>query len=355
MNCKHLLTAIALTCALATSLSADTVEIVDGSRIVGQIIESTGDKLKLETEFAGTIEIPMDKVSGFTTDAPIFVRLESGTTMLGQVSTDGRGNLQVVGTDGSLNTTAGKVTATWPANAKDPAIAAKEAEIASMQRKWKYEANVDVNGKSGNTDSLNIGVGLRATLESKEDLLKVYTTYQRNETNSVKSADEIKGGIEYSNFFYNDLGWYVRSELEVDEFENIDLRSTSALGITYRFLNNDTWKLIGRTGLSYRYESYNMVTPPAPSSNDSMGLDFGLNSDYKFGKYARLLTDISYTPSFEDFGDYLFVHDSGLEMPLSIGQWVLRVGINNSYNSQPTGGRDKMDTTYYTRLILKWE
>lgn len=336
-------------------LCADTVEIIDGSKLVGKITEASGDKLKLETAFAGVIEIPMDKVAGFATDAPVFVRLESGTTMLGTVTSDGRGNLQVSGSDGSLTTTTSKVTATWPTNAKDPVVAAKEAEVAALQRKWKYEANVDINGKDGNTQSQNIGVGFRATLESPQDVLKVYTTYQRNETNSIKSADEIKGGVEYSSFFYNDLGWYVRTELESDQFENIDLRSTSALGLTYRFFNTDRWKLVGRSGVSYRYESYDLVAPAAPTSNDSLGLDFGLNSNYKFAEFARLVTDLTYTPSFDDFGDYRFVHDSGLEMPLKVGQWVLRLGVNNSYNSNPTGTIEELDTTYYTRLILRWE
>lgn len=337
------------------ALLADTVEITDGSKLVGKITETSGDKLKLETAFAGVLEIPMSKVAGFSTDAPVFVRLESGTTMLGKVSSDGRGNIQVAGADGSLNTTTTKVAAAWPTNAKDPAVAAKEAEVAALQRKWKYEANVDISGKDGNTQSSTMGVGFRATLESSQDVLKVYTSYQRDETNNVKSADEIKGGVEYSSFFYNDLGWYVRTELESDEFENIDLRSTSALGMTYRFSNTDRWKLVGRAGLSYRYESYDVVVPPAPNSNDSLGLDFGLNSNLKIAEFARLITDLTYTPSFDDFGDYRFVHDSGLEMPLKVGQWVLRLGINNSYNSNPSGGVEELDTTYYTRLILRWE
>jgi hypothetical protein len=60
-------------------------------------------------------------------------------------------------------------------------------------------------------------------------------------------------------------------------------------------------------------------------------------------------------PSVNDFADYRFVHDSALEFPINAGFWKLRVGLNNQYNSRPQPGREEMDTTYYTRLVLSWK
>jgi hypothetical protein len=44
-----------------------------------------------------------------------------------------------------------------------------------------------------------------------------------------------------------------------------------------------------------------------------------------------------------------------LELPIASTQWKLRVGVANDYNSQPGRGVDKLDTTYFTRLVLSWK
>ncbi len=357
---ETILFTIGLVMAL-TPVYSDFVEIKDGSRLHGTIIEATDQQLKIETAYAGMLTIPLVQVVSFSTEKPVFVRLQSGTTVLGAVKGDPSGNIAISGNDGTLTTQTNKVTSAWQTNRQDPEIAKREAEIAKMQRRWKYEANLDINGKNGNTEKMNIGAGFKATLASPHDLLKIYANYDyavtKNQAGKNEaSADEIKAGIEYNSYFYQDLGWYARTELERDEFENIKLRSTSALGLTYRFRNTDTHKLNGRAGFSFRHDSYDVVAPGGKSNDQKPGLDFGLNNDWTFATWGRIVTDLSYTPSFDDTSDFLFVHDSGLEMPLVLSQfWVFRLGVNNSYNSKPTDNREKMDTTYYTKLILKWE
>ena len=67
-----------------------------------------------------------------------------------------------------------------------------------------------------------------------------------------------------------------------------------------------------------------------------------------------------YTPAIDDFGDYLLVQDSALEMPIGTEasvtrSWILRVGVRNDYKSEPAPDRDELDTTYYTRLLMRFE
>jgi hypothetical protein len=106
----------------------------------------------------------------------------------------------------------------------------------------------------------------------------------------------------------------------------------------------------GRAGLSFRYEGYR-----SPLSEDvkSAGLDLGLNSDLEFGN-SRLVTRIAYVPTFEDFGNYRLTHESYYQIPLAHPAWKLRLGFANDYNSQPPRGIEKLDTAYFTRLVLNW-
>jgi hypothetical protein len=41
-----------------------------------------------------------------------------------------------------------------------------------------------------------------------------------------------------------------------------------------------------------------------------------------------------------------------MDMPIGNSNWKLRLGIKNDYKSQPAEGREELDTTYYSRLML---
>jgi hypothetical protein len=84
----------------------------------------------------------------------------------------------------------------------------------------------------------DFATALKATLEGPNDRLQFYLGWQYAEAEQlvggeeemIRSTDEVIGGVSYTNFFTKEYGWYVREELERDQFENIDFRSTTAAG-----------------------------------------------------------------------------------------------------------------------------
>ncbi len=172
MNQNKLLRAITglLAAVLAAAqLSADTVETQNGSRLGGQVTKIDGGSVTLVTDYAGTITLKQAEVVAINTDAPVAVRLASGTRIDGKVSGSG-GNVQVASSDGAVNTTVDKIAASWGAGGKDP-------QLVALERGWAYEATVDVSGKSGNKSQLGTAAGLRATLAGVSDTLVFYTNY----------------------------------------------------------------------------------------------------------------------------------------------------------------------------------
>jgi hypothetical protein len=332
---------------VTASLSADVVETKNGAHLVGKITKIDGGTVTLSTSYAGDINIKQAEISVLSTDETVAVRLESGTRIDGKISTAG-GELKVAGQDGSVSTTIGKVAASWAAGGEDP-------KITAMRRKWTIQTATDIAGKNGNTDSTSIGASFVASLVSPDDVLKFYGDYQYATTTNTagtktKSADETRVGVDYSSFFSVKYGWYIRSELEKDDVEGIDLRSTSDFGATMRFIKNDRQSLVGRLGVGYRFESY-----PVGPNNRGAVLSTGLNHSYILNQYASIVTELQYLPAFDEFADYRFVHDTALEVPITSGFWKLRIGVNNQYTSRPTPGRKDLDTTYYTRLLLNWK
>ncbi len=322
-------------------LRADTVEIKNGARIIGKITKIDAGSVVVDTDFAGKITIKQSEVVSLATDAPIAVRLASGTRFDGRVTAGTGGAIQIAGADGTISTTVDKVAATWTAGAVDPLV----------DRHWAYEASVDVSGKTGNKEQIGTAGEFRATLKTTQDLLQFYALYNRQVSEGAKSADQLKLGVDYSNNFAGRYSWYMRDEGGYDRVKDVELYNIAAAGIGFDIIKEPKRTLTGRAGLSFRYEGYRS---PATADVKSAGLDFGLNSDIEFGN-SKLVTRLAYVPTFEDFGNYRFTHESYYQVPLAHPAWKLRLGVSNDYNSQPPVGVEKLDTAYFTRLVLSWK
>jgi hypothetical protein len=334
-----------LVAALAAApLAADVVETKNGAKIVGKIVKIADGAVSVETGFAGTITIKQSEVASLTTDAPVAVRLDTGTRIDGKISGGAGGALQIAGGDGSISTSVGKVAATWAAGGKDPAVAA-------LERQWAYEAAVDVAGKTGNREQLGTAASVRAVLKGSQDTLQFYSGYDRQVTDGQKSADQFKAGVDYQNNFSGRSSWYVRNEGGFDRVKDIELYNVAGAGLGYDFIKEAKQVLTGRAGLSFRYEGYRN---PRTTDVKGAGLDFGLAHEATFDD-ARIVNRISYVPTFEDFSNFRLVHESFYELPMANPNWKLRLGVSNDYNAKPGRGVERLDTAYFTRLVLNWK
>lgn len=343
MRLKTLCALAALACG-SVSLSADVIETKDGSRLSGTVTRVEGGVITLSTPYAGDVKIKQSEVVKIETESPLVFRLESGTTVEGTVKAGADGAITIASPDGTIETTVGKVTSTWAPGGQDPAL-------AKLLRKWKYEASFDIAGKTGNSEQLGYGGGLKASLSGPQDILIFYSNFAYQRTNGVKSEDKFAVGVDYSSYISERTTWYGRDEGGYDNVKGIDFYNVAAAGLGYDFVQNlPKQKLTGRVGVSYRFETYGN---PAQADLRSAGLDIGLNHVYRF-ENAVMNNNITYVPAFEDFANYRFVHDTSLEFPLT-GNWKVRTGVNNDYTSQPSPGVERLDTTYYARFVLSWE
>jgi putative salt-induced outer membrane protein YdiY len=319
------------------------IDTKDGSHIVGKISKIDAGKVVVTTSYAGDITISQSEVTGITTDAPLAVRLSDGTRIEGRVSGSG-GALQVAGTDGTITTMVSKVAASWAAGDKDP-------QILALERKWSYEAHVDVAGTSGNKSQLGTAAGLRATLKGPDDTLAFYTSYNRQVTEGETSADQFKAGVDYADNFSGGSSWFIRDEGGFDRVMGIRFYDVAAAGYGFDVLKDPNQTLTARAGVSFRDDTYeNPLTPDV----NAVGLDFEVNHEAKFGN-SSLVNRISIVPAFSNFSDFTLSQESYFEIPTANPHWKLRFGVNNDYNSEPGVGLKKLDTGYFTRLVLDWQ
>jgi putative salt-induced outer membrane protein YdiY len=354
MDIKRLIPCLASgVVAGACSLSGATLGLEDGSRIEGELIKIHDGTVYFETAFAGVLEIPQEQVISLTSEEVLNLRTTGGEVFRGPVSGEADGQVAIDSQAGPVEADLGQLTSAWRPGSEDPVVVAREAALESQLRKWSYTAGVDISGSDGNTDEFGSSITAQAKLEGPQDRLLIYGSYAYEEANGVRSKDEQKGGVNYTSFFSEKMGWYLRQELERDTFEGVDFRSTTGAGLSYRFIKEDRLSLEGNAGVSYRYEDY---IDDALDSDGFPGLDFGLDLDWQFADWGKLVSSLNYIPSVDDFGDYLIEHESGIDIPLGTSDaWVMRFGLSNDYNSNPGGGREKLDTSYFARLILNWD
>lgn len=338
---KHfLITAFIL---LSYSSFADEIHLENGSIIKGKVIKIFQDKLLVETDFSPNIELNFAKVKSFTTDEEHSIKLSDGQKLNGKISY-AKNEISVKGSITKTTVDTKHFAMLWKKDEKAPDYK------APFKKEWKNTASLDFNKREGNTDEMDLAFKASATLQGEKDKLKFYGEYKRSEKEGEKSADEKIAGVDYEYSYTSDDSWYVRTELEKDEFENLDLRTTVAAGYGHYFYKEKKITLRNRLGLLYRHESYS-----TDEDDETIGLDLGLQFKYLFTDFGNWYTNLTLAPSIEDLSDYRLKHESGLALPVGgADKWTLKLGVDHEYNSEPAGDNKELDTTYFSRLELNF-
>ena len=341
---RSLFIVITLTVVLYHPVNADTIYTQDGAKLIGKVTKITPAQVEIETKFAGIINIKQEFIQSLTTDENLTSKLVDGTTVTGKVTINSSGVMDVKNNTLNMQTSVGKLMATWVPERKPPLEAGYK-----MEKKWSYSIAADISGKQGNSQEMGMAVQAVAKLADATDTLQFKASVDRSDKSGTETSNEIIFGASYVTYVYEPWGWYVQGDIEKDEFEGIDLRTEVTGGMSYRMINAPDHQLAFNTGVGYRYEAYKDGT------NDSLPtLDIGLQHEWNFKPWLAMTNSITFAPAMTDFGNYLLRHDSGFNVPVATDKWNLRLGMKNDYKSQPAAGKKKLDTTYYTRVLVNF-
>ena len=339
---------LALVLAVMFSVSlarADKIWLSDGSVLVGQVQQVFKGKATIKTDFAGVITIDQAKIVNIETAQPLHGVLNNNERLSGKVTPGEAGQVKVEGVAApvALN----NVKALWMFGASDPTIPAPPAG-----RKWSGEASVDVSGKTGNTEKFTGGAGLKGIMEGPQDRLMLYVngTYARE--NSVTNEKEYRFGADYERMIANTHNsWFAKIEFEKDDFGGYKLRTHAVAGYGYFFFKEPDHQLRFRIGGSYMRKEY------YDGEKDNVyGLDLNLHYERLIDEWGKLVSDVTYTPALDDVDDYRIYHESALDIPLLMKKPLsLRLGISNEYNNLVAEGAERLDTTYFAKLVYKWK
>jgi len=337
--------------------AADVITLSDGSRLIGTVERMGDGKLILVTKFAGTLEIDATQVTLVETEQKVNVGMTTGDRLVGTIEWSPAVEHPVVQTElGGIPITTDKIEAIWPEGGKSPEVLAMEEQIAKVREeteaqraKWAVSFEAGLFSTEGNKEIIRAFGRAEARRTSLKDLLKFYLSAEYSEEDDARSTHEVKGGAYYEYLFTERWFGYGRMDLEYDEFENLELRSSTTLGAGYYWLKKPDHELKTRAGIGYLHETY-MDGVTTNTAQAEVGLDYRID----ITPWMRFTHGTTWYPTFEALRDYRLVSDSALLFPLGdTDTWKLKLGALYEYDSIPNPGFESLDQTYYANILLE--
>ena len=321
--------------AAMTAHATDVVELTNGDRVSGKIVELKAGILEMQLGTKGKFTVPWKEVAAIEMAEPQRIKLATGDLV--EDATFVRGP-------------EGTYVASPQFSGRLPVRPEDIAGIAVPSRPpWEGAVSALAAGTSGNSETLVLAARLNLLRDADRDRLEFYGRgdfgQQEDPDNGEKetTVQKATGGINYDYFIYDP--WFVGAftQFDHDFLQDLVLRTRIGGGPGYRFIKNDAMELLGRVGVAYVNEDYR-------SSSDTEDRSFvaafvGERFRWTISDTQKLLQGIDITPNLEDFGDTLFHFDLTFRQDVVKG-FFLDILFVDDYDTKPAEGRKKNDITY---------
>ena len=330
MTLKRLTAASAFLFILIGTSGAATVQLKDGSVIVGSILElNDGEDLVVDTEYMDEVVIEWDAVDRLSNTDALDVELFDGRRFSGQVVRDGA-NVSLMGKTGRQFTA-------------DEIYRIREYR-ADFWDGLSVDTNLGMNLVRGNNrvTQVSFGAGLGFENQSYETLLRGTSILNEQENAGDTRRSTLSGSYAHKL----DDGWQVfgRLQFEADEQQGLDGRTLLAGGLGKRVKNSRRHRMELYAGVALNAERFE-------GQPDVETLEGLVGGTYRMRSFADLDATLLLLPSFEESNRLRAQFDAILSFDL-YSDLDFQITVYDRYDSQPPVGNDKNDTG--VTLGLSW-
>lgn len=346
---KRLLTCTVLLLAFAVQTSADQITLRNGDRVTGKIVKTDGGKLVVTTDLLGDVSVDLAAVTNITTDQPIYVTLEDGRTVSGTLTASAdkmelrAANANVVAMDRS----AIKII-----RSEAEHVAYESSLNPGLLEGWSGGADVGFALTSGNSDTINLAIGLAAERQTTNDKTTIYAAsiYNRDSTSgeSQTIANTIRGGVRYDRDINRKFFGYGFTDLEHNGLQDLTLRFVLGGGLGYHAIRNERTQLDLLGGIDWNREYFKGDFNDRSTAEAQLGQTLS----HRFSSRVSLKEQLFFFPNLTDGGTYRINFDASLVTDISrrIG-WQLT--LSDRYLSDPPPGFQQNDLLLTTGLKIK--
>ena len=302
----------------------DIVITTTGERLVGEIKKIEKDVLTLETAYSDAdFKIEWDKITSIESSRQFVLETFDGRRVSGSLTVD--------------PTTKGVVQ-----------IGDIRVQLADVSALQPFERNFWARFDT----ALDFGYSMTRTNSAKQLSLGMNVSYRDERYVDVAFANVFRSSQEnapeterwdISNDFRRLLGsrWYVNTAQDFlnSEEQGLDLRTTIGGGGGRYLTRSSSQYLAVGGGLAWTNENY---TDPLLATKDSAEAYLGSELMTEKLKIADLITRFTYYPSLTISDRYRLTYRFDLDFNLP-GDWYLRFGLFDNYDSAPPEGFSKND------------
>jgi putative salt-induced outer membrane protein YdiY len=319
---------------------ADEVRVTDGSLLQGEVVRHTTETLRLETTFAGTLEIKWSDVETVILDEPVTVLFEDDSTLEVRMVAveDERFVYQV-----NLNTE--------PVSVEKSRIKviAPDAWELGQGHQFKGRVNLAWESEKGNSEKTEFDLDFNMDYRWGKYQLLSYGELEYDTTRGFRSSDN---WTWFSNLDRSFNGkWYYAGALmfKKDRFADLKLRTLVGPGMGYRFFQSKPLNLRAELGIYYLKDNF------YEQQDDSFwGPAWFIDYDQRFWKQRLQLYHRQIGFAAVNGPDkYLWRAWTGVRVPLLAG-FVGSVEYEIDYDSEPAIEAETTDSTFNLKLGYEW-
>jgi putative salt-induced outer membrane protein YdiY len=213
---------------------------------------------------------------------------------------------------------------------------------------WDGGVELGLSGSDGNSEAMSLRTGFNLKRKTDMDETKVDWTYLKANASGIESQHNSIFNAGYERFLgKSPWTYFLKSNVEYDEFKAFDLRLVFNGGFGYHWLRTDAIKLKTRVGAGVSHEIN------GPDDDWEPEAVLGLDYEWKISDRQKFSSTIDYFPQWSDFNDFRLVSDLGWEVLLDeAANLSLKFSLKDRYDSTPNGRRPN-DVDYAVLLLWK--
>jgi len=317
------------------TLASDEVVLIDGSRILGTVTGSRDGVVTVDTEFAGTLEIALDKVKSLNTTEPATLLLADDSVI----------------SDVPLLIDEGELVAGPSAKMSVDQLDILNPEPWELGQgyNWTGLVNAALVLERGNTDTDELDYRLDTQWQSARDRYTLRFNGEIDEANGTKSADNWQAQAKYDYFLTDPNYWGVQALAEKDKFQDLTLRYLVGPYYGRQIFNEPELTFSAEVGASYVNEDFDVADDQDyPAGN----WEFNATSNYLGGDSSLYFRQFGIW-NLDETSDVIVNSTFGLAFPLFLGfEGAAEVVLE--YDSGAVDDVDELDQTYRFRLGYGW-
>lgn len=213
---------------------------------------------------------------------------------------------------------------------------------------WTGSFAAGFNGKTGNSENLDVNFAVNVTRESDFASLNFIGNYFYASSDVTTTTDrwfsQFRQEIKLKDERWS---WFNQAGVEIDRFKDFDYRIALHTGLSFKVIDEELKKFKLRFGGGASNE--------VGGDNDdwSPELQFGADWERKVFDNTRLYATVDYFPNVSDFADYRLNTNAGLDFLLDTKRNInFRIFAQNRYDSTPPAGNQESDLDYGAALVV---